>query len=77
LIEIENAEWQAAAVQADLAVTQARARLRQLREVQTPVAEQTLRQAQVTLDNARSQGRRAEDLFRQGFIGQAALDDAR
>lgn len=77
LIEIENAEWQAAAAQADIAVTQARARLRQLREVQTPVAEQALRQAQVTLDNARNQGRRAEDLFRQGFIGQAALDDAR
>jgi HlyD family secretion protein len=77
LIEIENAEWQAAAAQAEIAVTQARARLRQLREVQAPVAEQSLRQAQVTLDNARSQGRRAEDLFRQGFIGAAALDDAR
>jgi HlyD family secretion protein len=45
--------------------------------VQAPVAEQALRQARVTLDNARSPGRRAEDLFRQGFIGAAALDDAR
>ena len=77
LIQIENAEWRAAAAQADIAVDQARARLRQLRELQAPVAEQALRQAQVTLDNARSQARRAEDLFQQNFIGQAALDDAR
>jgi len=77
LIEIENTEWRAASAQAEIAVTQARARLRQLREVQAPVAEQALRQARVTLDTARSQGRRAEDLFRQGFIGAAALDDAR
>jgi HlyD family secretion protein len=77
LIEIENTEWRAASAQAEIAVAQARARLRQLREVQAPVAEQALRQARVTLDNARSQGRRAEDLFRQGFIGAAALDDAR
>jgi HlyD family secretion protein len=52
------------------------ARMRQLREVQLPVAEQALRQAQVNVDNARAQWRRNMDLFKQGFIGQAALDDA-
>ena len=76
LIELENTEWQAAAEQADVAVLQAEARLRQLREVQAPVAEQALRQAQIHLDNARVQLRRSTDLNRQGFIGQAALEEA-
>lgn len=77
LIELEAAELQAALQQAELAVQQAQVRLRQLHEVQLPVAEQALRQAQVNLDNARSQLKRQQDLFDQGFIGQAALDDAR
>jgi HlyD family secretion protein len=76
LIELERTEWQAAAAQADVAVLQAQARLRQLRELQAPVAEQAQRQAQVNLDNARAQLRRNADLYKQGFIGQAALDDA-
>ncbi len=77
LIELESAEWAAALAQADAAVAQARARLRQLREVQAPVAAQTVRQAQVNLDNARAQLRRNTDLFNQGFVGQAALDEVR
>jgi HlyD family secretion protein len=76
LIVLDDTELRAAAAQAELAVAQAQARLRQLTEVQTPVAEQALRQAQINLDNARTQLKRQEDLFRQGFIGQAALDDA-
>src|SRR5512143_2652816 len=77
LVVLDDTELRAAAAQADLAVVQAQARLRQLSEVQTPMAEQALRQAQINLDNARTQLNRQEDLFRQGFIGQAALDDAR
>jgi len=77
LVELESSEWQAAAVQAEVAVQQAQARLRQLREVQAPMAEAALRQAQVTLDNAQAQLRRTADLNRQGFIGDAALDDAK
>ncbi|MET3494451.1 efflux RND transporter periplasmic adaptor subunit [Variovorax boronicumulans] len=77
LVELENAEWSAALAQADASVLQARARLRQLREVQAPVAAQTVRQAQVNLDNARAQWRRSTSLFQQGFVGQAALDDVR
>lgn len=77
LVELESAEARAAAAQADAAVRQAQARLRQLREVQEPVAQSTLRQAVVTQDNARAQWRRSLDLFQKGFIGQAALDDAR
>lgn len=77
LIELDSTEARAAMQQADVAVAQAQARLRQLREVQVPVAEQSLRQARVNLDNARAQLKRHEDLFGKGFIGQAALDDTR
>ena len=77
LIELLTAELQAAERQADIAVLQAQAKLRQLNEVQAPVAEQALRQAQATQANAQSAYQRSQDLFRQGFIGQAALDEAR
>jgi HlyD family secretion protein len=76
LVELERSEALAAAAAADLAVTQAQARLRQLREVLAPVAEQAVRQARINVDNARRQRDRQVDLFRQGFIGQAALDNA-
>jgi len=75
LVELESAEWRAAARQADLAVQQARARLRQLREVQAPVAEQALLQAQANHDAARKALARHLELFTKGFIGQAALDE--
>jgi len=60
-----------------VAVVQAQARLRQVDEVQGPVAEQTLRQARSALANARAALLRSQALSAQGFIGQAALDDAR
>jgi HlyD family secretion protein len=77
LIELSSGELRAAEKQADVAVMQAQARLRQLREVQAPVAEQTLRQAQASLENARSVMRRNEELFKKGFIGEAAMEDSR
>src|SRR5690606_7438868 len=58
-------------------VAQAQAKLRQLHEVQAPVAEQNLRQAKATLDYARTQHSRNQELFERGFIGRAALDDSR
>jgi HlyD family secretion protein len=76
LIELDNAELQASAQQADMAVEEAQARLRQLKEVQAPVAEQALRQAEVTHRNAQTQLARNADLHKQGFIGQSALDEA-
>lgn len=77
LVELEDAEARAALAQADLGVVQAQARLRQVREVQSSVADQQVRQSEVNLRNARVQLQRSEDLQRQGFIGQVALDDAR
>ena len=76
LIELEDAEWRAAVAQAELGVQQAEARLRQMREVQVPVAEQALRQAEITFDKARAQARRIADLYEKNFVGQAALDEA-
>jgi HlyD family secretion protein len=76
LVQLEPRELRAVAAQAELAIEQARLRLRSIETVQRPVAEQAVRQAGVSLDNARSARERAGDLFRQGFIGQAALDDA-
>jgi HlyD family secretion protein len=77
LIQLESAELLATAQQARMAVAQAEARLRQLTEVQGPVAEQTQRQARANLDNARATMQRNQDLFNQHFIGAAALDDVR
>ena len=77
LIELDHAEAAATAEQARAAVAQADARLRQLRQLSLPVAQQALRQAAANLDTAKRQYQRSEELFARGFIGQAALDEAR
>jgi HlyD family secretion protein len=76
LVELMATELRASERQAEMALTQAQARLRQLREVQAPVAQQSLRQAQVNLANAESTLMRNQALFEKNFIGQAALDDS-
>ena len=75
LIELVGADLEAAARQAALAVAQARGRLRQIRELQSPQAEQAWHQAKAQVDNAAADLRRSQALLQQGFIGQAALDD--
>ena len=77
LIELVSTELQSAQRQAEQAVMQAKGRLRQLTDLQGPVAQQMLRQAQASLDAARASGQRSLALFEQGFIGQAALDESR
>jgi HlyD family secretion protein len=76
LIELESSELRSTLRQSELAVAQAQARLRQVREVQAPGAEQALRQAQANYDVAQRTLARNRDLFDKQFIGQAALDDA-
>jgi HlyD family secretion protein len=75
LIVIEAAEARAGVKQAEVAVAQAEARLRQLRELQLPVAGQTLRQAEANLANARAQLDRNRQLYASGYIGKSVLDD--
>jgi HlyD family secretion protein len=77
LVELVGTELQAARRQAQQAVLQAQNRLRQMHELQGPVVQQTLRQAQASLDAAWASWQRSLALFEQGFIGQAALDESR
>ena len=56
---------------------QAQARLRQVREVQAPVAAQSLVQAEINVSYAEKQWHRNVDLFTKSFISQAALDEAK
>jgi HlyD family secretion protein len=77
LLELVGTELQSARRQAQQAVVQAQNRLRQMNELQGPVVQQTLRQAQASLDTARASWQRNQALFEQGFIGQAALDESR
>lgn len=76
LILIEASEARAGVKQAEVAVGQAEARLRQLRELQVPVADQSLRQAEANLTNARAQFERNQRLYKDGFLGKSALDEA-
>ena len=77
LIELDDAEWRAAAQQADMLVLQAQARLRQVHEVQAPVAAQSLVQAEINVSYAEKQWHRNVDLFTKSFISQVALDEAK
>jgi len=76
LIELDDRDERAAVVQAQANVAQAQAKLRQLREVGLPAAEQSLIQAQANVTQARQQYERNKDLKTKGFVSQAALDDA-
>lgn len=76
LLSLENAELLANAKQAEFAVMQAKARLRQVRDVQAPVAEQALGQAHTNKAAALRSFERSQMLFDKGFIGQAALDES-
>lgn len=77
LVELVGTELQSARRQAQQAVVQAQNRLRQMNELQGPVLQQTLRQAQASLDTVQASWQRNQALFEQGFIGQAALDESR
>ena len=76
LVRLDDSEARAALEQARYAVTQAEARIAQLHVTTAPVAQQALRQAEASLDNAERALQRNRELFARGFIGQAGLDDA-
>jgi HlyD family secretion protein len=76
LIVLDDAELRAALAQAESGAQQALARLRQVVEVQGPVAEQALRQARSNHALAQAALARSRELFAQGFVGRAALDEA-
>lgn len=76
LIALADEDERAALQQAQAGVAQAEAKLRQLRELSQPAAEQTLAQAQANAVQARQQYARNKELQAKGFIGQAQLDEA-
>lgn len=76
LIVLEDADERASLAQAAAAVAQAEAKLRQVREVGLPTAEQNRVQAESTVAQLQRTVERDKELRARGFIGQAALDDA-
>ncbi len=77
LIALDDSDERAALAQAQAALVQAEAKMRQMRELALPAAEQALAQAKANALQARQSYERTEALRRQGFVGQAQLDDAR
>jgi multidrug efflux pump subunit AcrA (membrane-fusion protein) len=77
LIALDDSDERAALAQAQSALVQAEAKMRQMRELTLPATEQALAQAQANAVQARLSYERTEALRKQGFVGQAQLDDAR
>jgi HlyD family secretion protein len=77
LIMLEAQELDSQVVQAQGAVAQAEARMRQLTEVTLPAARESLDEAQANLLDAQKTFDRANELARNGYATRAALDDAR
>ncbi|HQR12027.1 MAG TPA: efflux RND transporter periplasmic adaptor subunit [Casimicrobiaceae bacterium] len=77
LIVLDDSNERAAVAQAQAAVDQAAAKLRQLREVGQPTAAESLVQAEANVRLARQQYQRNVDLKEKNFISQSALDDSK
>lgn len=74
LVSLESRELKADLVQAQGAVAQAEAHMRQLEELTLPTARQALKEAQATLLNAQQTISRTSQLTRAGFATHVALD---
>lgn len=76
LLRLDDSEARSTWTAAEMAVRQAEFKLRQWYEVQAPIARASEQLAIANLIQARAQLTRQQELFQQGFIGQAALDEA-
>jgi HlyD family secretion protein len=76
LIVVDDEDERAAVNQGRAAVAQADAKVRQLRELSLPSAEQGRLQAEANYTQARRSFERSAELKAKGFLSQAALDDA-
>ena len=76
LIQLENNDELATRDQALTAIAQAEAKLRQLREVELPLAQRNFNEAQSDLDQVRNQLIRVRQLNAQNFASQSELDTA-
>ena len=76
LVALETNELKALEVQAQGAKAQAEARVRQMRELTRPAAEEALKQAKANLANAEAAYDRAQQLAKSGAGTRVTLDDA-
>lgn len=76
LVALETNELKALEVQAEGAKAQAEARVRQMRELTRPAAEEALKQAKANLANAEAAYDRAQQLAKTGAGTRVSLDDA-
>ncbi|WP_421851779.1 efflux RND transporter periplasmic adaptor subunit [Marinomonas sp.] len=76
LIELESSELHAVVSQAEAAVKLATAQLRQLHEVQAPMAEQAVREGKANQVAALQNLARSKTLLKKNLISQASLDEA-
>ncbi len=76
LVALETNELKALEVQAEGAKAQAEARVRQMRELTRPAAEEALKQAKANLANAEAAYDRAQQLAKSGAGTRVTLDDA-
>jgi HlyD family secretion protein len=76
LIVLDDREARTAVVQAESAVAQTEARMRQIKELTLPSAEEALKQATATLVNAQKTYDRVAKLAADGYSTRAALDEA-
>jgi len=77
LIELEPSELAAALAQAHATEAAAQTRIQQLRDVGAPNAQQLQAQAEANFRVAERDAGRQEQLFKQGFIGEARVDESR
>jgi len=77
LIALDDTELKAAEVQAEGALAEAEARMRQLHDFTLPTAKENLAQMQADLVDAQKTFDRANTLLKSGSGTQATLDDAR
>ena len=76
VIRLRADEAQATLEQTAAAVTQARARLQEIKTIQVPVTAQQLEQARALDQQIQAELRRTKDLVSQGFVSQSRLDDS-
>jgi HlyD family secretion protein len=76
LVHLDPREVKASVVQAQGALAQAEARIRQLNDFTLPAAKAGLAQAQASLVDAQNTFDRTSSLFKSGFSPNSALDDA-
>ena len=76
LVGLRSDEATASLAAARAALSEASDRIRQIEQVQRPVAEQQLAQAQANLEAARNESDRMRDLLARKYVSQTRADDA-